>query len=83
MLVFATATLLAQTSTVTTQNADYSAAGGSSNSLTLNNASINAVGDVVVFSSWCYLGCTSVGVMMGGQAATTVSGSLFKLMGIP
>lgn len=82
-LVFATTTSLsAQSCSVTEQNADYSVDNGSSNTVTLT-ANINAVGDLVAFTAWCFQGCTPVSVMLGSQKAvkTTVSGTSDSLTG--
>ena len=75
-LVFTTTvTLSAQICTVAEQNADYSVENGSSNTVTLT-ANIQAIGDLVAFTAWCYPGCTPVSVKLGSQTAvqTTVSG---------
>jgi hypothetical protein len=65
-------TLFAQGSPIE-ENANYSAVGGSSASLTAN---VNAVGDLVVFTAWCDSstgGCTPTSVVMGSQTATKTS----------
>lgn len=70
--LFASVASLA-TCTATAKNADYAEVDSSSSS---KSVPINAVGDLVVFSAWCYPGCTPNSVTLGGQAAvkTSISG---------
>ncbi|HVN81756.1 MAG TPA: hypothetical protein VMW38_22415 [Terriglobia bacterium] len=61
--------------TASEKNADYSAVGsGTSSSLT---AKINAAGDLVAITAWCYPSCSPTSVKLGSQTAvqTTVSGA--------
>jgi hypothetical protein len=67
--------------TATANNAFYGSVGGSSNTATVST-NIKSVGDLIVFSAFCYsqtnlTPCTPVSVVMNGQAATrtTVAGS--------
>jgi hypothetical protein len=74
-LLFPTAGTLFAACTASEKNADYSAVGsGTSSSLTAN---INAVGDLVAITAWCYPSCTPTSVKLGGQTAvqTGVSGN--------
>jgi hypothetical protein len=74
LLLTTTETLLAAC-TATEKNADYSAVGsGTSSSVAAN---INAVGDLVAITAWCYQSCTPTSVKLGNQTAiqTTVSGN--------
>ena len=76
-LLLTCASSLYATCTATKQNADFSS-DTSANSVTLTSH-ISAVGDLVVFSVWCYGssgGCTPGTVTLGSQTATqtTVSG---------
>jgi hypothetical protein len=73
-LVFTSITSLA-TCTAIEKNADYSVENGSSNTVSFT-ANIDAVGDLVAITAWCYPGCTPVSVVLGRQTAvqTTVSG---------
>jgi len=74
-LLFPTAGTLFATCTASKKNADYSAVGsGTSSSVTAN---INAVGDLVAITAWCYPSCTPTSVKLGSQTAfkTTVSGN--------
>ena len=74
-LLFISATSLA-TCTATERNANDSSENGSSNTATIS-ATINAVGDLVAFTGWCYPSCTPVSMTLGSQTAvqTTVSGN--------
>jgi hypothetical protein len=75
LLLTAAGTLLAAC-TITEKNADYSVENGSSNTVSVT-ANINAVGDLVAITGWCYTGCTPVSATLGSQPAvqTTVSGN--------
>lgn len=55
--------------TATKKNADYSSTNGSSNTATVT-ATIDAIGDLVAFTAWCYTSCTQVNVTLGSQTAT-------------
>lgn len=67
-LLLTTAGTLLAACTATEKNADYSAVGsGTSSSVTAN---INAVGDLVAITAWCYTACTPVSVKLGNQTAT-------------
>lgn len=67
LLLTKNGTLLASACTATEKNADYSI-NGSSNSVSVT-ANVNAVGDLVVFTAWCYPSCSPVGVTLGSQSA--------------
>jgi hypothetical protein len=74
-LLFPTAGTLFAACTASEKNADYSAVGsGTSSSVTAN---INAVGDLVAITAWCYPSCTPTSVKLGSQTAvqTSVSGN--------
>jgi hypothetical protein len=59
----------------TKKNADYSADNGSATTASVT-ANINAVGDLVAITAWCYPACSPVSVTLGSQPAvqTSVSG---------
>jgi hypothetical protein len=61
--------------TATEKNADYSADNGSEDTATVS-ANVDAVGDLVAITAYCYSSCTFTSVTLGGQTATktTVSG---------
>ena len=67
-IVFTSVASLA-TCTATEKNADFSSDNGSGNTATVS-ATINAVGDLVGITAWCYTNCTFVSVILGGQTAT-------------
>ena len=76
-LVFSTAGSLIAACTATKQNADYGEV-GSGTTATLSTggghtATINAVGDLVVFSAWCFQNCTFGALTMGSQTAVRTS----------
>jgi hypothetical protein len=74
-LLLTTAGTLLAACTATEKNADYSAVGsGTSSSV---NANVNAVGDLVAITAWCYPSCTPTSVKLGSQTAiqTSVSGN--------
>lgn len=75
-VAISTETLSAQSCAVMEHNTDYSVEGGESDTVALG-ASVKAIGDLVVFTGWCYQGCTPVGVTLGSQRAikTSVSGN--------
>jgi hypothetical protein len=68
---FTTAGTLFAACTATEKNADYSAVGsGTSSSLT---AKVNAAGDLIAITAWCYSSCTPTSVTLGSQTATQTS----------
>jgi hypothetical protein len=70
-LLFPTAGTLFAACTASEKNADYSAVGsGTSSSVTAN---INAVGDLVAITAWCYQSCTPTSVKLGSQTAIQTS----------
>lgn len=75
VLMLSTTGALLAACTATEKNADYGDLGATSATVTVR---VNAVGDLVVFTAWCYPGCTpdSGSVTLSGQAATktTVNG---------
>jgi hypothetical protein len=72
-LLFASVTSLA-TCTATEKNAEFSADNGSEDTASLT-ANINAVGDLVAITAWCYPNCTAVSVTLGSQSAVATSNS--------
>ena len=62
--------------TAAEKNADYSVDSGSSNTASVT-AKINAVGDLVAITTYCYSTCTPVSVTLGSQTAvrTSVAGN--------
>jgi hypothetical protein len=75
LLMLSTTGALLAACTATEKNADYGDLGVTSATVSVR---VNAVGDLVVFTAWCYPGCTSGSgsVTLSGQAATktTVDG---------
>jgi hypothetical protein len=69
-LLFPTAGTLFAACTASEKNANYSGVGGTSSTMTVN---VNAVGDLVVFSVWCYQTCTPGTLTMGSQTAVKTS----------
>src|SRR6185437_11009831 len=74
-LLFATSGTVLAACSATEKNADYSPVGsGTSSSVAAN---INAPGDLVAITAWCYASCTPTSVKLGNQTAvqTSVSGA--------
>jgi hypothetical protein len=70
-LIFACAGTLLAACTATEKNADYSLVGsGTSSSVTAN---VNAAGDLVAITAWCYSSCTPTSVTLGSQRAAQTS----------
>jgi len=76
LLVATNGALWASVCTVTKENANYSTDNGSENTASVT-ANINAIGDFVAITAYCYSSCTPISVTLGAQSAikTSISGN--------